>query len=255
MSFGRSLALSQGAFLQPPTSPKDRFPGESTNDKSQIRHRRRRRATLYDAFAGEYRNVCVNCTLLTRPGRINQNRFIGRPYASRWRHHLSSSNAPLSSRKFLSRKNQPKDTDEDFDSKDVDFVSPDTRLPRSDLLEAIHSYSSHFYANAVDRSKDFASMNETALIAMGILLEEFANHSLGRTGDLVLVERDDEDESDLESVVSAVSTGSRASRARKRSNSVRSRGASGISSAEESAASSRTKVKRNKKRARLGSAS
>jgi hypothetical protein len=120
------------------------------------------------------------------------------------------------------------------------------------MLEAIHSYSSHFYANAVDNrgSNDFASMDETALIAMGILLEELANHSLGETGDLVLVERDGEDDSDLESVTSGLSTGSRV---RKRSNSVRSVGASGISSAEESAASSRRKVKRNNKRARLGS--
>jgi hypothetical protein len=166
---------------------------------------------------------------------------------------LSSSNAPLSSRNFLYSKDQPEDTeDEGFDSNDIDFVSSDARLPESDLLEAIHSYSSHFYANAVDNrgSNDFASMDETALIAMGILLEELANHSLGETGDLVLVERDDEDESDLESVASGLSTGSRV---RKRSNSVRSVGASGISSAEDSAASSRRKAKRNKKRARLGS--
>ncbi|CRG90167.1 hypothetical protein PISL3812_07210 [Talaromyces islandicus] len=235
MSFGRSLALSQGSFLQPPNLSKDRVSRASTDDESEILHRGRG-ATLQDSFAG----------------RINQNRFIGRPYASRWRHHLSSSNAPLSSRNFLSSKDRLEDTeDENFGSKDVDSVSPNIRLPESDLLEAIHTYSSHFYANAVDnqRSNDFASMDETALIAMGILLEELANHSLGETGDLVLVERDDEDESDLESVVSALSTGSRV---RKRSNSVRSKATSGISSAEESAGSSRRKAKRNKKRARLG---
>ncbi|QKX53585.1 uncharacterized protein TRUGW13939_00664 [Talaromyces rugulosus] len=205
MSFGRSLALSQNAFLQPPTSSKDRISGEGTDDESKSLHRGRG-ATLQDSFAG----------------RINNNRFIGRPYASRWRHHLSSSNAPLSSRNFLYSKDQPEDTeDEGFDSNDVDFVSSDARLPESDMLEAIHSYSSHFYANAVDNcgSNDFASMDETALIAMGILLEELANHSLGETGDLVLVERDGEDDSDLESVASCLSTGSRV---RKRSNSVRS---------------------------------
>lgn len=193
----------------------------------------------------------MNWTHLTVLGRINRNRFIGRSHKSRWRHHLSSSNAPSSSRNFLHSKDQPEETeDEGFGLKDADFMSFDTRLPESDLLEAIHTYSSHFYANIVDnhRSNDFASMDETALIAMGILLEELANHSLGETGDLVLVERDSESDSDLESVASALSTGSRI---RKRSNTVRSVGASGISSAEESASSSRGQGKRDKKRARL----
>lgn len=69
-------------------------------------------------------------------------------------------------------------------------LPPDCPLPSSELLEAIHAYSADFYDRAtIDRGKDDCqSMDETALIAMGILLEEMAKESLGETGDLVLVE-------------------------------------------------------------------
>lgn len=63
-------------------------------------------------------------------------------------------------------------------------------LPSSEMLEAIHAYSADFYERAtVDRGQDdFQSLDETALLAMGILLEEMVKETLGETGDLVLVE-------------------------------------------------------------------
>ncbi|KAK6951394.1 hypothetical protein Daesc_007929 [Daldinia eschscholtzii] len=69
-------------------------------------------------------------------------------------------------------------------------------LPDSDMLKAIHSYSSHYYAalaaargEAGDRRNiDEHSMDETALLAFGILLEEASRSALGRTGDLVFTE-------------------------------------------------------------------
>lgn len=69
-------------------------------------------------------------------------------------------------------------------------------LPESDLLKAIHSYSSHFYAasqhqgrsSITGRSVDTRSMDETALLAFGILLEEAGREALGRRGDLVFTE-------------------------------------------------------------------
>lgn len=69
-------------------------------------------------------------------------------------------------------------------------LPPTCPLPSSDLLESIHAYSADFYDHAtIDRGQeDYQSMDETALIAMGILLEEIAKESLGETGDLVLVE-------------------------------------------------------------------
>ena len=68
-------------------------------------------------------------------------------------------------------------------------VSP-AELPDSDLLKALHCYTSDFYAHATaDRgSGDWRSLDETALLGLGILMEEVTRHALGQTGDLVLTE-------------------------------------------------------------------
>ncbi len=69
-------------------------------------------------------------------------------------------------------------------------LRPEQKLPDSELLKAIHSYASDFYgSNAEDGGKgDFKSLDETALIAMGMLLEEAAVQVLSETGDMVLME-------------------------------------------------------------------
>lgn len=71
-------------------------------------------------------------------------------------------------------------------------------LPDSDTIKAVHSYASHFYEalsrrhNSLGRGTtshvDERSMDETALLAFGILLEEAARESLGKNGDLVFTE-------------------------------------------------------------------
>jgi hypothetical protein len=63
-------------------------------------------------------------------------------------------------------------------------------LPDSDMLKAIHTYAADFYTAATDDQGqfDFTSMDETALIAMGILLEEAVQEALGENGDMVFVE-------------------------------------------------------------------
>ncbi|KAM3553083.1 hypothetical protein ARSEF4850_007080 [Beauveria asiatica] len=69
-------------------------------------------------------------------------------------------------------------------------------LPESDLLKAIHDYSGRFYgcmrrrANPAAQSYnvDEASMDETALLAFGILLEEAGRDVLGKRGDMVFTE-------------------------------------------------------------------
>lgn len=71
-------------------------------------------------------------------------------------------------------------------------------LPDSDMLKSIHSYASRFYAD-LPTSKQTVfpetregvserSMDETALLAFGILLEEASREALGRGGDLVFTE-------------------------------------------------------------------
>ena len=81
-------------------------------------------------------------------------------------------------------------------------------LPESDLLKAIHGYTSHFYhrtgmgemnlalqgkphrkAHSMpQRNFNTKSMDGTALLAFGILVEEAANEFLGQTGDLAFTE-------------------------------------------------------------------
>lgn len=70
-----------------------------------------------------------------------------------------------------------------------------TDLPDSDLLKALHCYASDFYARAtVDGgSADWRSLDETALIALGILVEEATRDVLGQTGDLVFTEGEEVD--------------------------------------------------------------
>jgi len=68
-------------------------------------------------------------------------------------------------------------------------------LPDSDLLKHLHAYASDFYRSATTSrgKRDWRSMDETALLALGILIEETAAEQLGETGDLALVEGEDDD--------------------------------------------------------------
>lgn len=76
---------------------------------------------------------------------------------------------------------------------------PRGALPESDLLKAVHGYASDFYgalgrkvrARLGERDVDGRSMDETALLAFGILLEEAGREVLGRRGDLVFTEAAD----------------------------------------------------------------
>lgn len=63
-------------------------------------------------------------------------------------------------------------------------------LPDSDLLKAIHTYASDFYDRATPNRgrNDFKSLDGTALMALGCLLEEAARSVLGENGDMALVE-------------------------------------------------------------------
>lgn len=71
------------------------------------------------------------------------------------------------------------------------------RLPNSDLLKAIHAHASDFYGAMPGAEDSFQSLDETALIAMGILLEELTAEHLGETGDLAFVEAAQPGEADV----------------------------------------------------------
>lgn len=70
-------------------------------------------------------------------------------------------------------------------------------LPPSDLLKTVHGYVGRFYGALArtqgplgggGRDIDERSLDETALLAFGILLEEAGRHLLGRHGGLVFTE-------------------------------------------------------------------
>ena len=69
-------------------------------------------------------------------------------------------------------------------------LDPEQQLPQSDLLKVLHTYASDYYFNRTDDAGryDYASLDETALLALGILIEEAAAEALGKNGDLVFAE-------------------------------------------------------------------
>lgn len=73
-------------------------------------------------------------------------------------------------------------------------LTDNQNLPESDLLKAIHAYASDFYGRAVKGRGmiDFESLDETALLAMGVLIEEMAGEVLGETGYMAFVEGEDD---------------------------------------------------------------
>jgi len=88
------------------------------------------------------------------------------------------------------RKNAPtRYAESDFYFANEDLPS-NAKLPDSDLLKAIHTYASEFYARN-SGTYDLRSMDETALLAMGALLEEGGAIALGEAGDLVFVEEEE----------------------------------------------------------------
>lgn len=189
----------------------------ATNAKGQNGRRKKRQANLYDAVAGKVSlrlTHLVDFNSLTPPitGRVTTT------------HHLASSavgtkskdgyyglkDATLAPEEILfQRLGAP----QRYAEKDVYHSQhealPDAGrdlLPDSDLLKAVHGYAANFYEQLAvpgpgqdakelrsscfvgTRHVDERSMDETALIAFGILLQEAGREVLGRRGDLVFTE-------------------------------------------------------------------
>ena len=124
-------------------------------------------------------------------GRVGIEGFLSRgPYFSQKRDTLSSTiSLPPEEVLFRRKRAPPRYEENDIYWADQRLRSNQS-LPDSDLLKAIHVYASDFYGRATLQKGigDFRSMDETALLAMGILLEEAAKEILGESGDLVFVE-------------------------------------------------------------------
>ncbi|KAI3342501.1 hypothetical protein F4824DRAFT_446456 [Ustulina deusta] len=153
---------------------------------------RRRQASVYDAVAGR--------VTTTRPiVSYNSQR-------SRVKHHKrnapdSRRNPILSPEEALFRRSGAPVRYAEKDIYQAHEGLPDggrNILPDSDMLKSIHSYASHFYGDLpaikqvigteTGEGVSERSMDETALLAFGILLEEASREALGKRGDLVFTE-------------------------------------------------------------------
>jgi hypothetical protein len=74
-------------------------------------------------------------------------------------------------------------------------------LPDSDLLQALHAYASDYYSVNAGGDIAFGSMDGTALIAMGMLLEEMSVEAMGETGHLALLESVEEQEAQVPTLI------------------------------------------------------
>ena len=166
----------------------------SSHERPAEELQKRDKVTLYDAVAG----------------RAGYEGFITNQSPSKHRDTVSSTTKAVPPEEVLfRRKGAPVRYEEDDMYFAERHLQPDQRLPDSDLLKALHTYASDYYGTiAGDNDADFKSLDETALLAMGILIEEAAKHALGKTGDLALAEpADEESDSDEDGVSSSASSG------------------------------------------------
>ncbi|KAJ5156442.1 hypothetical protein N7492_009245 [Penicillium capsulatum] len=183
MSGAGSRSLGQTSYPGlPENGPESKVRFEVPHSASTIANRR---TTVYDAVAG----------------RVNVRGFHPlEAYASRHRDTASSGARELHPEEVLFRRGtnantkRPLGDESYFAHEDL----PADILPSSNILEAVHAYTADFYKHQPKKARrnDYHSMDETALLAMGILVEELANEALGDTGDMVLVEGESSDADD-----------------------------------------------------------
>jgi hypothetical protein len=84
-------------------------------------------------------------------------------------------------------------------------------------LSVLHAYVSKLYSRTEgpEMEKAWKCMDETALIALGILMEEMAREVLGETGDLAFTEAADEEEEEERALASEDEVDERSARARR----------------------------------------
>jgi len=122
---------------------------------------------------------------------VTRNGLLGNVKAAR------SSKKPLRPDEVLfKRKRAPVRYEEDDYYPAHRRLSPEQELPGGDLTAALQAHISRLYAKTqrVGRQRYRKPMDETALIALSILMEETARAVLGETGDLAFTEATDKDE-------------------------------------------------------------
>ncbi|KAG8533120.1 uncharacterized protein KY384_001903 [Bacidia gigantensis] len=141
----------------------------------------RRQATVYDAVAG----------------RVSSQRFIpDQLYFPSTRDTTDNSTIPLPPDEVLFRSRPaPERYEEDDRYWGNRHLLPGQCLPESDLLKTLHTYVSGFYDRTFgeDAHISHESLDESALMALGIILEEACKNTLEDTGDLALIEGEEID--------------------------------------------------------------
>ncbi|KAI9167622.1 hypothetical protein HJFPF1_03755 [Paramyrothecium foliicola] len=173
----------------------------SASDPILSQRPRRRLATVYDAVAGRVWHDQLR-------GNDDQDRARSPSELPKAIKHLTRETPYAPEEVLFRRKHAP----ERYAEHDI-YQAHERDLPRggrgvlpeSDLLKAVHGYTSRFYG-ALERDQryldgrnvDERSMDETALLAFGILLEEAGREVLGRRGDMVFTEGVEPSEPDEE---------------------------------------------------------
>ncbi|KAK4190704.1 hypothetical protein QBC35DRAFT_63924 [Podospora australis] len=190
-----------------PVSPAPAPPSPSPSASStQSTTRRGREYTVYDAVAGRVTHKEPIHPFLPSqsPSPFPPHPRERRRRRRRSEGHHSSRTLKLAPEEVLFRR---KKAPVRYMEKDIYWANEDLPsanvLPESGLLKSVHAYASRFYHHHRHQAGmgggggggggggvDERSMDETALLAFGILLEEAARHALGKRGDLVFTEGD-----------------------------------------------------------------
>lgn len=135
--------------------------------------RKKRQATVYDAVAG----------------RVSSVGFLpASPLTSINRDTSSSTTVPNPPEEVLFRRRGAPDRYEEDDFYWADRnLAPGIELPDSDLLKAVHAYAAGFYGRT-GGAASFGSLDETALMATAVLLEEWVEVVMGQKGHEVFLE-------------------------------------------------------------------
>ncbi|GAM89241.1 hypothetical protein ANO11243_072780 [Dothideomycetidae sp. 11243] len=151
----------------------------TTTPSEEPRKAPRRTATLYDAVAG----------------RIGPESFLTRCSSSSSTAHPRRPGSAVYPEEALFRQRRAPIRYEETDTYFAhERLPPNQPLPDSDLLKAIHVYVSEFYARNVAKPEwSYRSLDETALLALGVLLEGLVARRVGETGDLAFLEGEEEE--------------------------------------------------------------
>ncbi|KAK4444861.1 hypothetical protein QBC34DRAFT_179580 [Podospora aff. communis PSN243] len=168
-------------------------PGTPTPRRASTPGSHGRVYTLYDAVAGHVR---ANSPRPPSPTKSTSKSKYRAPPTPTHPHSAHDPRLAPEDVLFRHRRAPTRYEEDDFYWAHEDL--PPHALPPSDLLKSVHKYASTFYEAMAtrlgpqgfvkNRTIDERSMDETALLAFGVLLEEAGREVLRGRGDLVFVE-------------------------------------------------------------------